>query len=1772
MVYNGVSRRGIRGLTFGIIMLLFVLVNISATAGADANHQIVTIVPNSISAIYGHRQMTTNENIYSTSLSMSQIKQPLTLLTSAELNALSADDTSYATQAGKGTNDEMIYVNFTLPGVQSVNWLTVRSITSASADTTQLGLWNSTSPAGGGWTRLNSTAITDSFATLTYNVSSAVDIQKYTKIDNNRNLNFSMAVWTSGPSPSSLSADLFEVIINYYPDITPPASITDLKNISYAPLHINWTWTDPVDPDFSKVMIYLNGIFKANISRGVQYYDATSLIGGRSYNLSSRTVDINGNINATFVNHTATTYTGNFILKNGDFESDVSNWSVETIGGSVAPVVELNATDGAYQGNYYAKINNTLGSPGVRRAAYIRQMVTVPSDALTLNYVIKYRTYIYYAAPVVGVKIGDTILEMTGDQYGGASSDWVQRRWDITSYSGQTMLLEIFLEDLSGFAGDPDRGGWIGIDNIFFSNDTTPPASVTNLRNVSYAIDNINWTWTDPADPDFSKVMVYLDGVFKTNVSKGVQYYNATNLIGGRSYNLSIRTVDTSGNINMTMVSHDAITAPPDIAPPASITNLTNTSYSQFYINWTWNDPIDPDFSKVMIYLNDVFKTEVPKGMQYYNATNLIGGRSYTLSGRSVDTSGNINTTYVSHTATTDNSVIYTLNNSDFESNVSNWSVETIGVSYVVPVIELKAMDGPYQGNYYAKITDTIGNTFYQRAGYIKQIVTVPENATTLNYAIKYYSFGYATVGVKIGDTVLEMHDIGSSDWVLRQWDITTYRGQTVLLEIFLEDLGTLANGDAWIGIDNVFFSYDTPDTTPPASITNLTGTSYSPFYINWTWTDPVDPDFLKVMVYLDGVFKTDVPKGMQYYNATSLIGGRSYTLSGRTVDTLGNINTTYVSHTAMTDNSVIYTLKGGDFESDVSNWSIETIGGSYAPVVTLKAKDGAYQGIYYTKITNTLGNIYAPRAGYIRQVVTVPENATTLNYAIKYWIEQGPSVGVKIGDTVLERIEIPGASSNWVMRQWDIKSYRGQTVVLEIFLEDLYGQTGDPVHDAWIGIDNIFFSNDAPPASITNLHNVSYAPTYINWTWIDPADLDFSKVMIYLDGIFQTNVSKGIQYYNATSIIGGATYTLTAGRSYTLSGRTVNTLGNINSTLVSHTAWTSPLDTTPPASVTNLTNTSFAPDYINWTWTDPKDIDFAEVMIYLDGTFKTNVSKRVQYYNATGFSPDTRHTIATRTVDTPGNINQTWVNHTAITEDTIPPGSVTNLVNGSFAPDYINWTWTDPTNVDFVEVMVYLDEVFMTNVSRGVQYYNATGFSQDTRHTIATRTVDASGNINQTWANNTARTKFMGGITGDYRYYALIDNELASNKVSTLSDIGRNFTIPQYGDNVGWQTEVYVTDYSGLGAALTLKYYNSTGSLVVTENKTVPANGTYKWIPSDGTNSRPTTGKLAITSTENIVGEYIIYSTSNTDKMSSKLYTTADAATDLTIPQYGDNVSWGTWVAISDVSGLGANLTLKYYYPNGTLAMTEYPNITANGMYTTITSDGSNGRPTSGKLEITSDENVTGEYRIFSFGTGGILANKLFTSADKRNKLIVPQYGDHITFDTWVAVSDASGAGANLTIEYYYPNGTLAMIENRSNYPTIIPANGVYTFIPSDGTNGRPKTGKLVISSDNPVSGEMRIFSLSGRGIMANSLFTEQDVDRTLIVPYYGNNINVGTYLVLTDDSGYNTTIRVDYHYLNGTLAKTVNQTIPANGILGWVCSDGTNGKPTEGNMFIYI
>ncbi|MBE0524306.1 MAG: PKD domain-containing protein [Methanosarcinales archaeon] len=126
---------------------------------------------------------------------------------------------------------------------------------------------------------------------------------------------------------------------------------------------------------------------------------------------------------------------------------------------------------------------------------------------------------------------------------------------------------------------------------------------------------------------------------------------------------------------------------------------------------------------------------------------------------------------------------------------------------------------------------------------------------------------------------------------------------------------------------------------------------------------------------------------------------------------------------------------------------------------------------------------------------------------------------------------------------------------------------------------------------------------------------------------------------------------------------------------------------------------------------------------------------------------PDGNWTVQNRTVSEPRIDTIEPGEMKVLISDNTMPGTITDLISTN-GITWLNFTWTNPPDPDFSHVMLYLNGTFITNVSSPQNYYNITGLVPDTLYDLGTHTVDASGNINQTWVNRTARTAPISGIS----------------------------------------------------------------------------------------------------------------------------------------------------------------------------------------------------------------------------------------------------------------------------------------------------------------------------------------------------------------------------------------------------------------------------------------
>ncbi len=97
------------------------------------------------------------------------------------------------------------------------------------------------------------------------------------------------------------------------------------------------------------------------------------------------------------------------------------------------------------------------------------------------------------------------------------------------------------------------------------------------------------------------------------------------------------------------------------------------------------------------------------------------------------------------------------------------------------------------------------------------------------------------------------------------------------------------------------------------------------------------------------------------------------------------------------------------------------------------------------------------------------------------------------------------------------------------------------------------------------------------------------------------------------------------------------------------------------------------------------------------------------------------------------------YISKNASIKDLAPPNSVTNLADKSSGYTWIYWNWTNPSDTDFSQSIVFIGGINVLNTSNN--YYNATGLSEDTSYTINIHTKDINGNINDNNVTDDAST-----------------------------------------------------------------------------------------------------------------------------------------------------------------------------------------------------------------------------------------------------------------------------------------------------------------------------------------------------------------------------------------------------------------------------------------------
>jgi hypothetical protein len=103
------------------------------------------------------------------------------------------------------------------------------------------------------------------------------------------------------------------------------------------------------------------------------------------------------------------------------------------------------------------------------------------------------------------------------------------------------------------------------------------------------------------------------------------------------------------GWVNSTSSTHGILK---DTFAPGQIENL-EAIVDKTSINWTWDNPVEEDFSYSMIYIDGKFIKNINKPVHYYLLTGLTQNTQRTISVRTADKVKNINLLWTNDTQTT---------------------------------------------------------------------------------------------------------------------------------------------------------------------------------------------------------------------------------------------------------------------------------------------------------------------------------------------------------------------------------------------------------------------------------------------------------------------------------------------------------------------------------------------------------------------------------------------------------------------------------------------------------------------------------------------------------------------------------------------------------------------------------------------------------------------------------------------------------------------------------------------------------------------------------------------------------------------------------------------------------------------------------------------------------------------------------------------------------------------------------------------------------------
>ncbi len=710
-----------------------------------------------------------------------------------------------------------------------------------------------------------------------------------------------------------------------------------------------------------------------------------------------------------------------------------------------------------------------------------------------------------------------------------------------------------------------------------------------------------------------------------------------------------------------------------DITPPSQVNGLDNTSVGYTWITWSWTAPSESDFNHVEIWINGSFW--VNTSSESVNITGLLPLTTYEIGTRTVDSSGNVNISWVNNTAAT-------------LENLAPAATLIAPANGSVSSLPWRLIE--------AEVTDPEDGTI---CVWVFGGISAPPSAENLVYSN--CSFGNAsTVSYNWTSPVLlptaqtevlwhfdKLREYGENDTFILDFAYNSHdRTCTTTCPSFIENGGKFAGGYHYNGLNQywelneqyfndpftqrVFQAWIKPEDTNGIQTIYEEGGATNGFALRLNGatlefgTQTSDAIYIISTPYID-------TSGWHFVTAQYDSGNMTLYVDGTLVnstDTSADF-TTIASHG--NDGGLGATQGSDAFDNTAAQWydgRIDEVRILNTPLSQLEVMQGYQLSInttYYWRVgmSDSFNSAFGPIWSFNLANETVIWNSSSLN--LGYGL---PEDGNLTGNITLrsfgenENINVTCVSGNCsvIVDDWIDGSNLGHDAEQSVNFTCINISTG-----IFYAAFELISDQDSLPSEV-NVTCEMLPPVFIVWNqtelnmfgWYSEGNAT-GLVDIHSSG-FNANVSNWCSegdcssvsndWVNGIDMPDGTSYSVNFSCSDAVPGSFNSTylLTSYNDSVPHELSLVCIMTDRPPSSVLNLSDQDAGLSWIEWSWTNPTDMDFNHSEVWLNGSFVLNTSNEV--LNMTGLAPSTAYVIQIMTVDDGGNINTSWVNDTAET------------------------------------------------------------------------------------------------------------------------------------------------------------------------------------------------------------------------------------------------------------------------------------------------------------------------------------------------------------------------------------------------------------------------------------------------------------------------------------------------------------------------------------------